>query len=520
MRDTASTEEMKRMLQRFERVALPSGDRTVPAVAIDSIMPAAGSTLALPFGEIAGEFRASGRTDKRHRAIYELLIANNTAAPVATFAYALEGRLQTRITWDAIIVPAHSAVSIDIDVALPKSGLEPRMIAEVYTHDSKLVLDARPDARGIRRKVTRRAIATFAGLAVVLTGSLTYAAMRPHIDALAAPQTVQSGSSFQVAYSAQATSADYTVQTPDGAPIASGPLDARASSFSVALPPSTVSLGYDVRVNAHGPLGNDERTVHVIALAPQKSEIVSLKPHLAPVNVTHVAVESDTVDAGQPIVVTYRSTVPNGTVRLIDQYGTVRGEALLSGRGRATLVAPSVDADQDLRVVVTAERGNARAASAVPVTIHHVDSAAPDRLAAAGANVPALAPVTGAEAAAAPPASADDANANPEDAAVTSGQVAEPAVALPGPPISVEAKQTAGEPVRAHILRHDAGLRLAMMGPDGDELVSENVPSAATSVLLQAPTELSQSGKGYSIVATFSRGVAQETLIRSIAFVR
>ena len=57
-----------------------------------------------------------------------------------------------------------------------------------------------------------------------------------------------------------------------------------------------------------------------------------------------------------------------------------------------------------------------------------------------------------------------------------------------------------------------------MMGPDGDELVSENVSPGTTTVLLQAPTQLSKNGHGYSIIATFSRGVAQETLIRSIAF--
>ena len=174
---------MGRMIQRFERVALPS-NRTVPVTAIERIMPAAGSTLALPFGEIAGDFRASGRVDKqRRRAIYELLIANNTPAPVATFAYALEGVSQTRITWDAIIVPAHSAVSVEIDVAMPPSGREPRMIAEIYAHESKLVLDARTDARGPARRLARRAIATFAGLAVVLTGTLAYASMRPSVVA-------------------------------------------------------------------------------------------------------------------------------------------------------------------------------------------------------------------------------------------------------------------------------------------------------------------------------------------------
>jgi hypothetical protein len=57
-----------------------------------------------------------------------------------------------------------------------------------------------------------------------------------------------------------------------------------------------------------------------------------------------------------------------------------------------------------------------------------------------------------------------------------------------------------------------------MMGPDGNELVSENVPSETTIVLMQAPAHIANGGKGYSIVATYASGVGEETVIRSIAF--
>ena len=520
------------MIQRFERTALPS-TRAIAVATIERAMPAAGSTLALPLGEIAGDFRASGRVDKRKRAIYELLIANNTGAPIATFAYALEGRTQSRITWDAIIVPAHSAVAVDIDVAMPPKGRQPRMIAEVYAHDSKLVIDAKTDT-GIARNVARRAIASVAGVAVVLTGSLAYASMRPHVASLAAPQTVASGASFDVAYDARGSSANYSVETPDGKEVASGVLDPHSGSFSVALPRADVSLGYDVKVAATSMLGNDARSVHIVALAPPQP-VAIVRPRGTPVNVTHVSLESDTVQSGQPIVVSYRSTVPSGTVRLIDQYGTVRGEALISSHGRSTLVAPYVDADQDLRVVVSAQRGSAHAASAVPVTIKHVDPAAQVAMQAPAGTVPA---VGGAANAPADPnasvpapetADAQGAAANPEDAAAhasraqaNSGPVVndapEPVMVVPGPPISVESAQVAGRPVRVHVLRHDSGLHLSMMAPGGAELVSENVAAGVSSVLLEAPTTLANGGKGYSIVATFSRGVGEETVIRPLVF--
>jgi hypothetical protein len=517
------------MIQRFERTALPS-TRAIAVAAIERAMPAAGSTLALPQGEIAGEFRASGRVDKRRRPIYELLIANDTATPIATFAYALEDRMQSRITWDAIIVPAHSAIAVDIDAIASRNRRPPRMIAEVYAQDSKLVLDAKDDS-GIARDVARRAIATAAALAVLLSGSLAYAALRPHVGALAAPQTVTGGANFDVAYDARGASASYSVDTPDGQEIASGALDPRAGSFSISLPRADVSQGYDVRVAATGALGSDSRSIHVLALAP----VSVAATHRTPVNVTHLSLQSDTVDSGQPIVVRYRSTVPSGTVRLIDQYGTVRGEALLNARGRSTLVAPYVDADQDLRVVVSAQRGDAHAASAIAVTVKHVDPAEQTAALATHAAVPALASNANAAAhpdpTAATASAAQNASADPEDAAAGGTQAktpeastpviddrAEPVVVVPGPPISVDAHQVAGQPVRVHVLHHDAGLHLSMMAPGGAELVSENVAGDVSSVLLEAPAALVNGGKGYAIVATFSRGVGQETVIRPISF--
>jgi hypothetical protein len=219
-------------------------------------------------------------------------------------------------------------------------------------------------------------------------------------------------------------------------------------------------------------------------------------------------------------------------VRLIDQYGTVRGEALLSAHGRSTLVAPYVDADQDLRIVVSAQRGDAHAASAIPVTVKHVAPAAETAQAPASATVPALTANANANATTNAASVAQRAAENPEDAAAApaaqshdtgpSGPVvddrAEPVVVVPGPPISVDAHQVAGQPVRVSVLRHDDGLHLSMMAPGGAELVSENVAPGVSSVLLEAPTGLVNGGKGYSIVATFSRGVGQETVIRPISF--
>ena len=49
----------------------------------------AGSMLSIPIGNIAGDFRAVSLNRRRRSATYELMVANETNGPLATFTYAV-----------------------------------------------------------------------------------------------------------------------------------------------------------------------------------------------------------------------------------------------------------------------------------------------------------------------------------------------------------------------------------------------------------------------------------------------
>jgi len=491
------------MIERVEpRAPLSIRQPALPVVYEPAAAPRAGSVMELPLGEIAGDFHAIAG-GKSHHACYELLVANDTPLPVATFAYAAEqSNRRNSITWNAILVPPYSAIAVEIQVALPRRGRPPRVVAELHAEDAKLTLDAGPPYH-FSRGIARRATLLFSAALLFAVGGVSIAKTQPHVVALAAPDSVRGGAPFTVAYVlGQAAGADYTVETADGMEVGRGELHDRSGAFALSLPVKSVSTGYDVRVFAHGRFGTDVRAVHVVSLAsgapPAKSA--------AALRVSAVTLDNETVHSGDPIAVNYTTHATVGYVRLIDEIGTVRAEALLSPHGRSMLEAPYVNADQDLRVVVDAQQGTARAEGEVPVRVLRADPVLPGAPAANSlVPVPALAADAVGGAAAAP--------AQPADAAVASSSD------LPVPAddrnlIAVAPVQHKGVPIVVRIGAYEAGLRVAVMGDSGDELEGVDVTASDTSVVLPAlggpqPSRL-------SVVATYARGFGQETFIRPI----
>jgi hypothetical protein len=489
------------MIERVERKA-PLSVRPAAALPVryePPAAPAAGSVLELPLGEIAGDFRAMG-TRKGHHAAYELLVANDTPRPVATFAYAAEQTSRAKITWNAILVPPYSAIAVEIDVELPRRGRSPRVLAELHAEDAKLTLDAGPPA-GFSRGVARRATLLLSALLLLALGGVSIAKTEGHVLALAAPDTVRGGAPFTVVYALNdSAGAEYTVDTADGLQVARGTLANRSGAFALSLPMKRVSTGYDVRVFAHGRFGTDVRTAHVVALASDTPA-----KNTAALGVKGLSLANDTVRGGDPIVVNYTTSATVGWVRLIDEIGTVRAEALLNPHGRSMLEAPFVDADQDLRVVVDAQAGTARAEAEVPVRVLHADptlaTTADGRPLAA---VPALAP-DGSDGSANASGGASYGNAAPTDPLPAADD---------GGIISVSPLQHKGSPIVVRIARHEAGLRVAIMGDSGEELEGDDVGEGDASIVLPAldgpqPTRL-------SVVATYAKGYGQETFIRPI----
>jgi len=457
----------------------------------DPLEPRAGSALSLPLGEIAGDFRPLPGPARARRATYELLVSNDTPLPLATFAYAVAGtRSNARMTWNAIVVPPYSAIAVALEIALPERGRAPRVVAELHSKDAQLTLDAPPPGLSLRG-LARRAAVAGSTFALACAAAASAALNRPEVYALAAPEAVRSGVPFNVAYAlGNETAASYVVETPDGLQVGRGRLARGAGAFTVALPPSAVSAGYDVRVTATGPLGSDERTTHLLALpaAPHAFTAADGRRRGA-ARIAAFNLAGAEVRGGEPIVADYRTAARAGSVRLIDQLGTVRAEALLNRTGRSILVAPYTDVDQDMRVVVTTERGVARDEAALPV---RVLSAQPAAVAAA----------------------------SPAQSAPESGVQgdASPALAPEGAsPIAVAPRTRAGGAIAIRILRHEPDLRVALFDAAGTELESTAVPLDARKITLAAPAGTTAARA--SVIATFAKGFAQETFVRPVTIV-
>ncbi len=475
------------MLQRFEarpsRLAIRETAPALPTGASEACV-GAGSIMRLPYGDVAADFKAIALRGRRHRsACYELLVANDTPAPLATFAYAPDASSRGRLTWNAIVVPPFSAIAVEIDVALGRSRLRPRVVAELFADDAQLTLDATAP-QDLPTRARRGVAAVVAGCAM-LVGAVAFTQVRPHVLALAAPAAVRGGSPFTVAYALGAGERGrYVVETPDGLQVRRGSLDGHSGAFTIALPQAHRSLGYDVRVTTSGRFGTDERTTHVVALPDRVARHharAAATGVSAIAGIGELALEHDTVHGGQPIVATYRASDTTGFVRLIDAYGTVRAEALLTPRGRSILVAPSVDTDQDFRVVATVERGATHAEAAAAVTILH--GAAP--------AAPAV----------------------PADSTTTAAGVV---AARGAAPIAVDAVQAPARPIVVRIDAYRPGLHVALMGASTDELSGSDVAPGDTSVVLHPPERLVETH--YAVVATYATGLGQETLIRPITF--
>jgi hypothetical protein len=476
----------------------------------------AGSVLAMPRGEIAGDIRLLDRSDRERRAIYEILVANETAGHLAAFAYAVNaGRGPNRMTWNAMVVPPYSAIAVEIDIALPRRGRPPRVVAEVHSEDAQLTLDSAPQLSRYSRDTIRRAALSAAAFVLALGSIGGFVASRPRVAALAAPPRVVAGSEFSVAYAlANASGGEYTIEQQNGLQIRRGAVPAGSGAFTVTMPAGSSAGGYDLHLFAKGRFGSDERTLHVVSYVPAPPAVTGQTSN---VKISGLGLASETVVAGTPIIVNYHTPAQTGTVRLIDEYGTVRAEALLSHSGTSMLAAPLVDADQDLRVVVTAERGTDRDEAQVPVRVLRSQPPGGGDLAngnVATPMVPAIAP--------------DNANAAqttltgtdlPPGVSAAAPPVAAPvtheAIAVPnGPPIDVAADQSANQPILVKVLRYEPKMRVSVLGASGEELEGANVQPGDTVVSLSSPDELGT--KHPAIVATYEDGSAQETIVKSI----
>jgi len=463
--------------------------RPAPLAVVEPAKPrlpsivAAGSQLALPSGEITGKLRPMSVDARRRVAIYELLIANETTGPVASFAYAVgPRRAGGTISWNTITVPPRTTVAVPVEIPFTRRSRPQRVIAELHAAGAQLTLDSDPP-RSFGRRSVRQAGFGIAAVLLAGLGLAGYVFERPQVAALAAPARVPAGQSFQVAYALgpNADRAEYALETPDGRRLRHGALDPRGNAFTVTLPAGSAG-GYDVRVIAVNLLGVSQRSTHVLALAPAVAKPGS----------DAVALAEDVVEGGSPIVVRYSAAVTSGNVKLLDQDGTERASALIGKRGSSILIAPRVDVAQDFRVVVDARRGIVVTETLLPVRI-----------------------TRGSQPATAPLATLAMANLTP---AAPPAPRRVPDAAPAGSPIALSKTQfAAGDAIAVTIERYLPQLQVAILSDTGEEIARVDVKPEEKQLVLAAPSVTTSAR--FLVVASFARGAGQESVITSI-FVR
>jgi hypothetical protein len=424
-----------------------------------------GSLLAIASGSIAGDLRGIALDEKLRIATYELLVANETISPVATFAYVVGANPGGLLSWSTITVPAFSSIAVAIDVPLPPRGKEQRVVVELHAEDAHLTLDAKPpQPKAPRYKST--SLPVLAAAAAIFLGTTLYNLAKPRVSVLDAPSSVIAGKPFVVAYAINGNaSGNYLVETPDGFQVRRGELDRAHNALTMDLPEFPIARGYDMRVTAQGALGTQTRTTHITAIPPPPPPLIPPPVVSRQNQLPVISLASDTITSGGQIALTYPVSVGAGSVTLYDQNNVPRGTTLLDKNGHALLLAPIVSADQSLRVVVRAQSGNStvESSSAITVKAQSVSTAAPEV-----------------------------AGAFQEDASL---------------PFTLPERSIP-------ILRHEDTLRIGFSTTDGRALSAVSVALSQSDVPLRAPMVASPTL--YLVVGTYRRGVGQETVVRRI----
>jgi hypothetical protein len=448
---------------------------STPVPALQQTRFGPGVIVSLPSGSVAGDLRAVSRDDSRRRTTYELVVTNETVAPIAAYTYALGQTPDAGANWRTVTVPPFTSIAVTIEVPFPPRGVEQRVVAELHADEAHWTIDAHGPRTFERAPAPAKAVLAGALVLAALAAG-AYAAFGPKVTALAAPSTVPGGNDFQVAYATSgADHLRWRVDNADGVELHGGDLREPRGAIALQLPVVSQAEGFDVRLDAAGPLGSGTRTVHVVAV-PDTAKLAA-----EPIRISSLVVASQSVVSGKPILITYRTNVKSGTVSLLDQSDNVRASVRLDGSGTTSLPAPRVAEDQTFRVVLDAQRNGTHAQSSVGVTVKGAGAAL--------AALPAVAPVSTLE------------GAGPDAAGSAS--------------ISLRKQRyRSGDVVPVDILGSFSNVHVAIANAGGVELSSKDVlPGERTAVLLvpdvPATTKL-------LVVATFGRGVGQETVVRSI----
>ncbi len=514
------------MLNRLdaEAASSPLDHGALPALEA----PRGGTSLTLPSGEIVGELRPVS-LDPGHSATYELAVANGTPMPLATFAYAALRPNGARVFWSSAMVPPESTISIPIEIPIRTQHWPERVVAELHTGSAHLTIDAGPPPGRTGGPALAQVAALCLATLLVVLGTIGYFCERPQIGALAAPDAVEGGKPFSVAYALTgASNAQYSIDSPSGKEVSNGILSAKDGSFTIALPADRTALGYDVHVIARNALGSDSRATHIVAL-PVDTQSGDVK--------LTASLRRSTVNSGDQVVVNYSTSATDGSIELVDQQGTVHAETLLNPGGSSILIAPTVDRGQDYRIVLRATRGNSTREKLLSLRIKPGTPA--PAIALGGALVPAIdgipPPTVPAPAPTVLPTGIEPNAANAQSAPNPPAAANAPGTLTVAPndsnaqiinippqentpvsePFSLSSKTiNSGATFAVKILHDERQMHVALMDMTGDEITGADVARGQRTVSLTAP-HVPKPDK-YLVVATFTDGFGQETVVRPL----
>jgi hypothetical protein len=441
----------------------------------------------MPSGCIASDLRMVTYDARQRKYVYELLLVNDTVAPVAAYAY-----LDTRASggmraWNAVTVDPFAAIAVTVDVPLGKKKEDVRrVVVELHADMAHLTVDAHPPFIPTQTRQRGRVAAGIAALLAVVLGTVGVFA-RPHVVALAAPERAPAGSRIDVAYAtAGGGSWNYKLLTPDGYQVRAGKISSGAGAFAIDVPREKGVHSYDLQVSGAGMLGGDTRVAHIVAEQPHVSGGRSSA------SISRLALVRDVVNSGQPIIVTYRAHAASGVVQLVGEDGTEYGETAVTSLGTATLTAPQLKRDQQLSVVLTVRKGASTAQSSTGVVVR---SALPEYADGFGPDGQPL----------------NDGQGQRRNVRHLPPQGDAP-FAMPADPVY------GGGGIDIAVVDQHAQLKVKLTTRAGAVLASANAEQGEKSIVLPAPDV--DADAPMLIEATYQSAIGEETVIRKITIHR
>jgi hypothetical protein len=369
----------------------------------------AGTVLALPSGQVAGDLRFLAVDRRRRVALYELRIANETAGPLIGFAYPVEAGIGgTGVSWSSVRVPARTTIAVPVEISISPRRLILRVVAEIHGDGVHLTVDAEPPRKTARFQPRRIALSAILLLGVLGSGAY---ALEPRIAALARAtnrpaathpaltsaratkrpsahakpnlkitldaDTIEAGNPIVVRYQPATAVGTVKLLDQDGTERASALLGKRGSSIVLA-PKVDVAQDFRLVVDARRGTNVDE-TALPVRIVPAAAPVIAKKPQAKPsekqrgaaLDASPIALATDSYRSGQAILISVARHAPNLEIALMDDSGTeLRKVAVRPEDNVLRIEAPSVMDDARFVLVATFARGAGQDSVIKPIIVH------------------------------------------------------------------------------------------------------------------------------------------------------